>query len=221
MLKTLKNTDFFADFSLTELKNIALASKLVAFNAKAPIFMEGDKARGFYIVMTGSIKVFQISAKGKESIVNILTSNDIIALPAALKGETFPASAEAIEGSSLIYIPAKPFLDALKENPRLGIKTVSSLSRLLHTMVGRLSSVTLKSAPARVASLILSGEKGTNVFHLTSKKTTIATQLNMTLETLSRTLSKFKAGKLISEDSDRIKILNRERLEEISEDFSI
>lgn len=40
------------------------------------IFWQGDEGRGFFLIVTGRVKVFQLSPEGKEQIIHIFGAGE-------------------------------------------------------------------------------------------------------------------------------------------------
>ena len=77
------------------------------------IFFEGDEANGFYIVTGGQVKVFKMNPLGKEHILHIFGAGEPIGEVPVFHNQPFPASAEALVKSRLIYFPRKEFVNPL------------------------------------------------------------------------------------------------------------
>src|SRR5512139_2824692 len=61
------------------------------------VFSAGDEALGFYVVVSGRVKVFMLSPDGKEQILHIFSSGDAFGEVPMFAGGRFPASAETLE----------------------------------------------------------------------------------------------------------------------------
>lgn len=68
---------------------------------KEIIFSDGEKAKGFYIILSGKVKLYKISPEGKEQILHIVSAPDAFAEAALFLEGSYPAFAEALEDSHL------------------------------------------------------------------------------------------------------------------------
>ena len=66
------------------------------------IFSEGEPAAGFYILLSGRLKIYKLSLEGKEQILHIIEPGEPFAEVALFSETRFPAYAEAIEKSEVI-----------------------------------------------------------------------------------------------------------------------
>ncbi|PIR16637.1 MAG: transcriptional regulator [Deltaproteobacteria bacterium CG11_big_fil_rev_8_21_14_0_20_49_13] len=216
----LQKSRLFSGLSRDELDKMALIARAKKYSDGMLIFNQGDEARGIYIIVGGAAKIFQLSPEGKEHLLHTFHENDCFGEAAAFGMGIFPANAEAVDETELIFIPVKEFKDILLNNPQLSVKIIGNLSMLLHVMVEQIHSLTLKDATTRIAEYILSlvknrtsGEKVS--VELPLKKGELASQLNITQETFSRGLQRLRAQKLIKVEGKMITIEDRCALENL------
>lgn len=221
-ISQLKESQLFSGLTDVDLQKIVAIAKPRKFNANELIFSQGDPAAGFYLIASGAVRIFQISSGGKEHMLHVFRKGESFAEAAALGCGIFPASAETLEESELILIPTSAFKKILAENPSLSINIIGKLSSLLHMFVEKIESLTLKDAGTRLAEYLVNLAK--NSGSISEKKVTIklpltkgslAKELNMTQETFSRVLAKFKAGHHISVAGNEITIENMKSLQEV------
>ncbi len=219
----LKEIPIFAKLSDDELDMIKDISVVRKFAKDRIVFLEGEKFTGFYVVLSGSVKVYKLSGSGGETVLHILKPYRSFAEAPILTGETvYPACAEAIEDSLLYYIPAVEFRKLLQKSSSVAIKISEVLAlRLteLNRRFGQLSAgVEGRLARYIVGEITLNGtiDKPEPFFVLSSSKKDLASQLGMAVETLSRALRKLKNQKIIRECSKRIFVADLKRLKEIS-----
>ncbi len=80
------------------------------FGKGETIFLEGDPGNGFYMVAEGKVKIFKMSFAGKEHILHIFGPGEPFGEVPVFHGKPFPANAEALIKSSLIFSPASNLL---------------------------------------------------------------------------------------------------------------
>jgi CRP-like cAMP-binding protein len=183
------------------------------------IFSQGDEAVGFYVVISGRVKVFKLSPEGKEQILHIFGAGEPIGEVAVFAGEKFPACAEALEESRVFFFPRPAFVDLIGKNPSVALNMLAVLSRRLRKFAGLVEDLSLKEVPGRLAAyLLLLSEQQKNAidFELDVSKNQLASLLGTIPETLSRILARMEKEKLIKPEGKRIAILNRKELEELS-----
>jgi len=184
------------------------------------LFSQGDTAQGFFIVATGKVKIYKLSPDGKERILHIIQPGGNFAEAAIFGDGLYPAFAEPLVPSELLFFPRDQFLRLLHERAGLAINMIGGLSRFLRLFATQIEELTFKDVPARLARYILNlaEEQGEEVC-LPISKTQLASNLGTVSETLSRSLRKMSDEDLIEVQGKIIRILDEDRLEELAEKY--
>jgi CRP/FNR family transcriptional regulator len=184
------------------------------------IFSEGDEAKGFYVVVKGTVKIFKLSVEGKEHILHIFESGEPFGEVPVFAGEHFPAHAEAIAESHLLFLPREAFVNLIQQVPSLALNMLATLSARLRQFTVKVEHLTLKEVPGRLAAylLYLSDEAdGQDSVDLSISKQQLASLLGTIPETLSRILARMAKDEFIQMDGRHITIKDRPGLEELAE----
>ena len=115
-------TPLFKGLPEDQLKEIGQIAVNKYFNKDESIFFDGEKASGFFIVVEGRIKIYKVSSEGKEQILHIFGSGEPIGEVPVFSEQQFPANAQAIEKSHLLFFPRTLFVDLVSRNPSLSLK---------------------------------------------------------------------------------------------------
>ena len=205
---------------LRRIRSIAIPKKLVK---KEVLFADGEEARGFYVILSGKMKLYKISPEGKEQILHIVAAPDAFAEAALFLGGTYPAFAEALTDTQLLFFPKRDFVQLIERNPQLSINMIVTLSQYLKRFTLLIEELSLKEVSARMAKHLIDLSlkavkegKSPNDVELDLSKTQLASKLGTISETLSRTLAKMKAKKIIDVKRNRILILDRKGLEALA-----
>jgi CRP-like cAMP-binding protein len=219
----LKRCPLFAGLKEEDLKKIRAIALLKHVSKRGLIFADGQEARGFYVVLSGKVKLYKVSAEGKEQILHVVSAPDAFAEAALFLEGNYPASAEAMTDCQLFYFPQKGFVELIERNPQLSINIIVSLSQFLRRFASLIEELSLKEISSRLAKYLLDLSlrceregKRSGVVELDLSKTQLASKLGTISETLSRTLSKMKAKGIIDVQKNKIHILDRRALEEVS-----
>lgn len=182
---------------------------------KATLFGEGDRAEGFYLILTGSVKVFKISPDGKEHILHIFGPGEPVGEVPVFSGREFPAFAETLKKSDLLYFPRSRFLDLASRHPQILLNMLATLSMRLRKFTQKIEQLSLKEVASRLSEALLemAGEGEEHVARLRDTKAQLASQLGTTPETLSRTFQKMTRLGLIRVESRRVELLDRQGLQ--------
>lgn len=219
--KYLKKTSLFNCLNSFQLARLGRAIAVKSYKKDALIFSEGDPASGFYVVAEGKVKVYKLSAGGKEYIMNIFASGQTIAEITVFSGKDYPAYAQAITNSVLLFLPKLQLLDILREYPEIALRMLAALSERQRRFAEMIEDLSLRDVSCRLAKYLLklSQEKNSNSFSLDMQKSDLAMKLATIPETLSRNLKKLKTRKMISLKDNRVTILNPESLRQLAENL--
>lgn len=185
------------------------------------LFLEGQPAEGFYIVAEGRVKVFRLSPQGREQILHVVGAGGSLAEAALFAGSTYPASAEALEPSTVVFFPREDFARLLRSRAELALNLIGAMARKLREFAGLIEELSLTSVRARLARYLLSrqpvgsGERP-GWIELGLSKGALASRLGTVPETLSRSLASLSGQGLITVDGRRVRILDAETLREIA-----
>ena len=193
------------------------------FPRQSPIFGEGKEAQGFYILITGQVKLVKSSLDGKEYIIRLVGPGETFGEAAVFAESPYPATAMALEDCQALFFPKTSFLRHLADSPALTRNMLATLSRLMFHLTRQLEDLSLKEVSARLARYILERCRETHgriaeglTLELPTTKTHMAAYLGTISETLSRTLARFKNMGLIEEDKGKITIVDPTALENMA-----
>lgn len=220
ILGTIAATPLFKglpESQLLEVRNISVEKK---YNRGEIIFNEGDEGDGFYIVSDGKVKIFKVSSEGKEQILHIFGPGEPFGEAPVFSGRSFPAMAQAIAKSRLLFFPRKAFVELITDNPSLSLNMLAVLSMRLRQFAFQIENLSLKEVPGRLAAYLvyLSGEQNNReTVTLTISKGQLASLLGTIPETLSRIFAKMTDRNMIRVNGKNISLINFSRLEELAE----
>jgi CRP-like cAMP-binding protein len=190
------------------------------FRKGETIFGEEDEGTGFYVVLSGRVKVFKLSPEGKEQILHIFGPGEPIGEAAVFTGRKFPASAEALEETRAFFFARKEFMDLIRRDPSLALNMLAVLSQRLRRFSALIENLSLREVPGRLATYLLylqEEKKGGGDLLLEIPKNQLASLLGTIPETLSRILARMnKEGFIDSTGPRQVRILNRKGLEELA-----
>jgi CRP/FNR family transcriptional regulator len=202
---------------LKEIEQIAVEKH---FNKGDVIFSEGDDGIGFFLVSSGLIKIFKVSSEGKEQILHIFGPGEPFGEVPVFSGQQFPASAEAITDTSLLFFLRTAFVNLISYNTSLALNMLAVLSLRLRQFTVQIENLSLKEVPGRLAAYLIyvaDEQGGKDSISLDISKGQLASLLGTIPETLSRIFTRMNSQNLIEVKDRTIRLLDRERLEELAE----
>ena len=164
--------------------------------AKEHLFCEGDVASHVYRVELGHICIYRMMTDGRRQVVDFAYPGDLIGLGALAEHAD---SAQAMERTIVRAMPIATLRELAQNDTRLGLKLYEALSRELMAARELLFTVSQRTAAERVAAFLLAlsrcnvkrGERPNEIV-LPMTRMDIADFLGLTIETVSRTLTKLR-----------------------------
>lgn len=210
---------FFAEVSGESLERLVGMARLIHLAKGELAFRQGDPCPGVFAVGTGSVRLYRTAPSGKEHVLHFAEPGATFAEVAAIGGFACPAFAEATSEATCALLPRDAFARALQEDHALCLQLMGSMASWVRHLVGHLDDIVLRDAAGRLAQRFLrtcGPEQDT--FALGSLKKDLASHLNLTSETLSRTLARLSRDGLIEPlAGGRLRILSREGLRDLAD----
>ncbi|MCB1906807.1 MAG: Crp/Fnr family transcriptional regulator [Rhodocyclaceae bacterium] len=179
------------------------------------LFQRGDPAHGFYHVVAGQVKLALSSRDGSEKVVEIIGPGHSFGEAVMFLDRPYPVFAQALVASELLQVDQGAVFGLLEEDPAFARAMLAGMAIRLHTMVLDVESYSTRTATQRVAAYLLEETDAAGAgasLRLPASKQVIASRLNLTPETFSRTLHLLVERELISMNGRDITILDREGL---------
>ncbi|MDD3846295.1 MAG: Crp/Fnr family transcriptional regulator [Syntrophorhabdaceae bacterium] len=209
----------FKGLSDKQLDDLARAFPRRRYAAGETIFAEGSPAEGFYVLLSGRLKIYKLSMEGKEQILHIIESGEPFAEVALFSETTFPAHAEAIRESEVMFFSRKAFKQLAVDDPSIIMNMLAILSQRLKYFTRLVEDLSLKEVPQRLAAYLvfLAQREGSHQVSLGISKGQLASLLGTIPETLSRIMTKMAGRGLIEMQGRRISIIDRPALEALAD----
>ncbi len=201
---------------LNEIKSTAVYPK------GAMLFIEGQMARGVFVLCSGKVKLSTTSREGKTIITKISDSGDVLGLNAVVSNRPYEVTAEMMEPGQANFIPKDSLQLMLKDFPEAAMRMAQQLSRNYYTAYEEIRTLGLAASPSeKFAKLLLSWSSkttqadGSSQVRLTLTHEEIAEIIGTTRETVSRLFSEFKKKQLMQSKGAMLMIRSRIALEKI------
>ncbi|MFM2328811.1 MAG: hypothetical protein RLZZ494_914, partial [Pseudomonadota bacterium] len=185
----------------------------------ALLFQRGDAATGFFIVVYGQIKLFMLSPQGQEKVVEIIHPSQSLGEAVMFLGKPYPVSAEALQDALLLRLERSAVDALLDTDPGFARRMLAGLSLKLHSLLKDVDTYSQRSSTQRVIGYFLQQceevpDAEPVALDLPVAKQVIASRLNLTPESLSRSLAELSRAGLIEVQGRTIVIASLQRLRE-------
>ncbi|MDD5296656.1 MAG: Crp/Fnr family transcriptional regulator [Rhodocyclaceae bacterium] len=181
------------------------------------LFQKGDKPRGFFLMVSGQVKLAFSSPQGNEKVVHILGPNQTFGEAVMFMDRPYPVFAQALTDAVLLHVGQAEVFQLLQSDPLFARHLLAGLSIRLHTLVQDVESYSLRSSAERVIGYLLQGQTETKAgssldVDLPTSKQVIASLLNLTPETLSRIFHDLSSAGLITVQGKHVHVPDVARL---------
>ncbi|MFA5593373.1 MAG: Crp/Fnr family transcriptional regulator [Micavibrio sp.] len=197
--QTIKRASLFQAFDMETLEQLAKQCHQKSCPKGRDLFVMGDEASAFFIILQGWVKLYRPSRDGEEVIIHIFGPGEAFAEAAVFNdSRAYPVNAQAIEDVTVIEIPRRFFVHKIEEDSRFALRMLGAIAARQHYLVQQLEQVTTRTAPQRIGTFLIRfcrKEKQGNdgwLIDLPYDKSIISTRLNIKPETFSRALAKLE-----------------------------
>lgn len=163
------------------------------------IFREGAYPSGIFYIKNGKAKKFKLDKDGKEQIIYVANTGELIGFHAVLAEDRYPDSAAALEESLIQFIPREDFLATLENSPLMMRRLLKTLSHEFAVLVNNLALFAQRSVRERLAlQLIVLREKYKENFQpgmsvaINMSRDDLASLVGTARENVMRILAEFK-----------------------------
>ncbi|MFT7463607.1 MAG: CRP-like cAMP-binding protein [Pseudohongiellaceae bacterium] len=218
--KLLARLPHFRRLPANVLQAVVATSSVINLRAGDDVFREGQTCDGFFVVATGRVKLFRVTEGGREQVVHDVPAGQTFAEGALFLRGRYPAWAAALESpTQLIKLHGEQFLKLFASEPQLAASMVGSLCGWLHSLLGRVQTLSIVSAEVRLAHHLLRlparHSPDSVVITLPVSKKDLASELSITPETLSRLFGKWRKAGLITVDGAKVTLLDVDAFAEL------
>ncbi len=219
-VETLRRVPFFSVLPREELEALASYCGVRRLSRDETLFTEGDPCEGLYVVQSGGIKLFKMAETGREQVLVIERAGSTVGELAVFDGGAYPASAAAIEDSTLLYLPKREFLELCRRNSAVSFAVIRALAWRFRYMASLVEELSLKEVSHRLARFLrdravasgLRTRRGIE-FPLEETNQEIAAAIGTVRDLVSRNLRRFVDRGLIKMERRKVIVLDMAELE--------
>lgn len=219
----LRGSGFFCELARQTLDDLDDIKHTTSYPEGALVFMEGQAARGVFIVCQGKVKLVATSPEGKSFILRIAQAGEVLGTHSVISGRPHELTAETLQPSQLAFISREHFLRFLQGHGDACLQLAQHLGRDCQSAYEVIRSIGLShSVQEKMARLMLHwAEEGTVVdsairVRLTLTHEEIAQLIGASRETVTRVMGEFRKRKLIEVNGSSLVIRNHAALEKLA-----
>jgi CRP/FNR family transcriptional regulator len=192
------------------------------------LFQRGDLCRGFYLLLEGAVHIYRLSPEGRMLVLHVIRPGESFAeVPLFEQDEnpTYPATAETLADSTLLFFPANAFLSFIDAHPRSALHMLGQLAGRLRGAVQQLDALSLHDVQERLARHLMEQASSPAdtpemppTVDLDVPKSVLAAELGTVPETLSRAFRALEEQDLIQRGHAHIALTDVQGLRRLAEE---
>jgi CRP-like cAMP-binding protein len=187
-----------------------------------PIFEEGDTLKGVFCIKDGICKLSKLSSNGKDQIVKLVKSGELLGQRSMISDEIANLSAVALEDMEVCFIPKKEILGFFNENNEFSMNVMKAICGDLKEADDHMVSMAQKNVKARLAEALIYlhdnfGVNEDGSLHIQLSREELAGIIGTATESCIRLLSEFNKLGMIDLEGKKIIIKEVTKLKRIAE----
>lgn len=221
---TIRNANSLRTLNDKELGKISDKKTVMSFKKGDVIFEEGTHLNGVFCLRSGKCKVTKLSPNGKEQIIRFIQKGELIGERSVISGTTAHLTVTTLEDMDACFIPKEEIEKGFRENTNFSIEITKSICADLDNANISIANLAQKNVKERLADTLLLFDRTFGVdeegfLNIKLSREEIANAIGTATESSIRLLSQFKKDELIELKGKKIKLLNKTKLQHITEGY--
>ena len=210
--KLVANIPLFEGLPDDQHRDLASIALVKSFSRGQTIFSEGDPGTGFYVVVSGRVKIYKLSADGKEQILRIIRPGDSFNDVPVLNGGISLVSAAAMSLVTLYAIKKSDLEKVMRDHPQIALNIIKVLSQRVAELISLVEDLSFRHVNGRVAKVLLeyAGDKTGDRPRLTQQE--MAAMIGTAREMVGRSLKSLEGAGAIRMERNKIIIADQKAL---------
>jgi CRP/FNR family cyclic AMP-dependent transcriptional regulator len=215
----LKRCPLFEQLSAEQARRLDQRAVLHTFKRHAFVYAPTEPGQAVMVLARGRIKIKDITAEGKETILAFIEEGEVFGELALLDGEPRQDYAEAAEDSEVLLLPRGELLWLMSQRPDVALSVTKLIGLRRRRIENRLRNVLFLPSRERMVRLLVElveshGERRGNRgdIRLPLSHQELASLIGVTRETATIVLGQLQADGLIEVHRRRIGVTDWERL---------
>ena len=205
-----------------ELLKIADCKTSYTIKKGQPIFEEGESVKGIYCVKEGVCKLSKLSANGKDQIVKLIKSGELLGQRSMISDEPANLSAVALEDMEVCFIPKSEIMTFFDKNNQFSMSVMKTICGDLKEADDHMVSMAQKTVKERLAQTLIYleetfGKNEDGSLHIQLSREELAGLIGTATESCIRLLSDFNKLELIELSGKKIVLKDIGKLKKMAD----
>lgn len=207
----------FRALSDAERERVLATAQTRRFTPGEHLFGHGDAASHFFLLRSGSVRLYRLSAEGDEKIMRLIRPAETFAESILfMEAPRYPVHGAGVEAGELLALDRGTFLAILQESFPTCRAVMAQMTLRIQSHWDEIETLALQNSRYRVVHYLLgllpAAASGRATVTLPARKALIAAHVAVTPETLSRTLRALSDEGLIEVAGDVVTVIDVARL---------
>jgi len=223
MEEVLRRSAIFRRLTPEDRHRLASVARVRMYEKGDLLFTEGDSSDVMYTVVTGRVKVFKMTPRGTDVILEIFGPGDPVGAVAVYESRPYPASAVALEETTCLAVPRRDFFSLLETYPTLVRGLLVGLTHRIVELTNRIMELSGGRIEARLARFLLKladdmGQPRESAIFIAMplSRQELADMTGTTIETCIRIMSRWGKQDIVRTEKDGFLIVDRSALEHVA-----
>ncbi|WP_158602290.1 Crp/Fnr family transcriptional regulator [Cohnella endophytica] len=150
MIEWLKKVSLFDNLNDEQLEHILRISHRRTLPQGTTLFYEKEAGSTFYVVLSGSIKLFTKSHAGEEKVLSLVNAGESFGELSLLDGLPRSASAQTLESTTVLELSSEQFMGLLQDHFDITRGILAELCRRLRATNDHVNDLTFLDGRTRV-----------------------------------------------------------------------
>jgi CRP-like cAMP-binding protein len=198
---------------ITRIQRKTMASRCLLRTASRgeAVFLEGENPRALYYLVSGQVKRSVCSHDGSEKVLDVHCSGEFFGEAELFSQSVYEVRAEPTAVSELLHIGRNAISELLRQHPRIGLRMLEAVALRHHALEHIVVSRRFQGTSDRVLEYFCGlapaeRQDGWVSLSLNVPKQVLASHLDMTPETLSRTLRRLSDDGLLDVKGRQVRL---------------
>jgi len=204
----------FAGLNERELGRVVEAARRRELDKDDTLFEQGDPPEAFFLLLSGRLKVGQVTPEGRHVIVRYIGPREMAGCVAVCGGLSYPGTAVAVEDSWVLAWSRMAVARLTERYPIIALNVMRIMGSRMQELQQRLREMQTERVERRIAHALarLAGqagrrsESGVEIDFPLSRQD-LAEMTGTTLHTVSRTLSAWEGQGILDLGRQRVTIV--------------
>ncbi len=217
-----RNLSMFSELGREDLIRLNENKRFLYFTKGETVFKQNLRPAGLYALSQGKVKNIRISEAGGTQLIDLNQPVNFIGFSDFISDHHHSYSAVAIENCTVCFIPSDDFMEVLRNNTTLSLRSMQFISNQHRRYLERTCNLSGKNMRGRMADTLMyiydlfEGHKKNNVINLDLTRSDYGSLAQMNTANAIRTLSEFSKRGLIEFNGPDLSFKNVAALRQIS-----